>query len=442
MVTPPRRPNRTGAPPGFTGVHLHWRVQRWNRTFRVGVVEPDTYSPGLHAEIFYKVVSDVLSPGEARVETLDPHALSLSAERFDLVTFPEAFVPATALLQVVRTIRAGGPSGCFHAGLRPTQEGDRHLFRCPELEVLLDALESVADVPSDLSAFRDWLTRQPVHHMFNVGAVFAVDAEGQTRICLHPKIVKARVEFSARSEEHMAEADLLTLITLWPSDEELLTVTMQPLLCSDALDLETDRPTGGPLRAISRFARCFEQGAPDHVDIVSVPTCTPQRRSSREDGRAFHEWPEQFRRSFEDASVGTNLPRHHFSAFVLSNFRMLDDSRPGGLSGVFLPIPPVESSLHPDVLTSCFGRLKHTDASNDWSRPDDDALVRWDNRGYVAGLDPAAGPSDAVVRMFAFTINRLPRTHSFWSKTDGLAKCVTQAWRRDGAGELVMEVRG
>ncbi len=427
-------------PPRFTCVHLEWPIQRSSRAFKVGVVEPRTYEPAAHADVFYKIVSDVLFPEQERVEALDDH-LARDPRPFDLVTFPEAFVPADALVRVLEFCREASPSGCFHTGLRPTTGDDRHLFRIPELRVLLEELGSAVDVDADLSPFREWVGRQSTGHVFNVGAVFAIDANGRVRVCLHPKMVKARAEVSARPELNMTEADLLTLLTLRPSNAQLLTVTMQPLLCSDVLDIETDRPEGAPMKAITRFAGGFALGVPDHVDIVSVPTCTPQKWGVNRDGSEYREWPEQFRRSFESASASADLPRHHFSTFVLSNFRTLDKSSRGGLSGVFLPIPPSPEALHRDVVISAFGRQKGSENSNTWSKPSDKPPKDWQGRGFVAGLDALASPGDALARVFAFTIDHLPRTHSFWDRTGSLAPCEVQAWRRDQGGELAIEIR-
>jgi len=164
--------------PRFECVHLRWRLVRSSRFFKVGVVEPGLYEPALHNELFYKVVTAVVSPEQERLETLTQRNPPLSAEPFDLVTFPEAFVPAEALVEVVTRLRSAGPTGCFHAGLRPSRERDRHLFRTEELRGLLDALEPLAGVPTDVSAFRGWLDEQPGNDVFNVGAIFAIDADG------------------------------------------------------------------------------------------------------------------------------------------------------------------------------------------------------------------------------------------------------------------------
>ena len=52
----------------------------------------------------------------------------------------------------------------------------------------------------------------------------------------------------------MEEGTLLTVVTLIPTDKRLLTVSIQPLICSDALLQNTDRPVSRPLEAVHRDA--------------------------------------------------------------------------------------------------------------------------------------------------------------------------------------------
>jgi len=432
-----------GSDPRFEGVHLRWRVLRTARFFKVGVVEPMVYDPASHEELFYSIVTAIVSPAQDRQEKLHVRNRTLASTPFDLITFPEAFVPADALIEAIKSLRTTSPTNCFHVGLRPSSAEERHLFTVEELQQLLQKLDPLADEHEDYSAFRAWLERQPDDDVFNVGALFAVDADGRMRVCLHPKIVRARVEVSPFNEGHMAEADLLTLVTLIPSDPQLLTVTIQPLVCSDVLDIQTDRPEGTPLKAVTVFADCFKSGPPDHIDIISVATCTPQRRSISNDESEFGEWPEQFRRAFENAANGGEYPRHHFSAFVLANFRTLDKKKGtlGGLSGVFLPVPPGEKAFHRDVIVSAFGRPKNDNGSNNWSRPDDDAQKNWSCRGFIAGLDPFADPPESPVRMLSFHIHRLPREHSFWDVPPSLTKCAVQVSHRDDNGLLQLRAR-
>jgi hypothetical protein len=58
-------------------------------------------------------------------------------------------------------------------------------------------------------------------------------------------------------EKNMEEANLLTLVTLLPTDKAFKSVTLQPLICCDALHLETDRPQSWPLDEFNDNAGCF-----------------------------------------------------------------------------------------------------------------------------------------------------------------------------------------
>jgi hypothetical protein len=240
----------------------------------------------------------------------------------------------------------------------------------------------------------------------------------------------------------MKEASLLTLITLWPVEKQYFSVTLQPLICSDALDLATDQPGGAPMEAANRYADCFGNRPPDHIDVVSVATCTPQPQGKSDDGTPFREWHERFQDAFKNAAGGARLARHHFAVIVLANFRMLKSGAAGGLSGVFLPVPPRYLHFHSDVAVSCWGRPKDQKRTiNSWSKPDDNALAAWDSRGFVVGLNPFSEPPDAQVKIFGFTINRLPREYSFWEKTESLTECKVWVGQRDETGPLKFSSR-
>ncbi len=428
----------------FTGVHLQWRLDRSSRSFKVRVVEPREYAPERHGELFGAVITALLNPEPPPIDPFANSNVDLGPERSDLVTFPEAFVPAENLVEVVRSLDGLGPFGCFHVGLRPSAEEKNHLFTVDELTLLVDRLGSIAEsIKADLATFQEWLSRQRPGHMFNIGCLFAVDAGGLMRLCLHPKVVPSRFEIDPLRERNMKGGNLLTLVTLLPVDPQLLSVTLQPLICSDVLNLATDIPGGVPMEAITRHAHCFDQQPPDHVDVVSVATCTPQSQACSRDGRTFREWHEQFRQAFRDAAMNPNFVRHHSCAIVLSNFLSLRGGAPGGLSGVFLPVPPKYARFHADVVVSTWGRPKNQNqASNGWSRPDDAALTAWDNRGFIVGLDPSAASSGASVRIFAFDIHRLPREHSFWAPTESLTRCEVLVGRMNDFGLLVFGAGG
>jgi hypothetical protein len=447
-------PHPAGAPPlgemsapgrgsRFSGALHHWLVERSSRTFTVGVVEPSHYAPELHSELFNFVMTGLLYPEPEPINPFDRSPVQSSSAHFDLITFPEAFVTAGTLLDALRTFTSFGPSGCIHVGLRPSDDPERHLFAVTEMKDLVDRLMQLSSgVAVDIAVFSQWLTRQHPDHFFNIGCLFIIDAIGCLRVCLHPKAVRSQFETNPLPESHMKEADLLTLITLSPVDKQYLSVTLQPLICSDALDLQTDQPGGNPMEAVNRHLECFGDRPPDHIDVVSVATCTPQPEGKTSDAMPYREWHERFQTSFKDLALKANFTRHHFSTMVLSNFRTLKSGLPGGLSGVFLPVPPKYKGFHADVTVSCWGYPKGGIPNNYWSRPDDQALEKWSSLGFVAGLDPFSEPTDASVKVFRFTIQRLPRDNSLWGKPESLTQCEVHVGRRDPDGKLTFSRQG
>lgn len=429
----------------FTGNLLQWPIRRTARTFNVRVIEPRNYEPDSHSDLFNAVLTHLISPQPEKIDSFTPEAGQPGPEPFDLVTFPEAFVAADSFAATLNSINKVTSLGCIHTGLRPSGDtSSRHLFKVSELRDLLSQLKTISNiVDSDLERFEVWLSEQRETHLFNVGCLFTVDANDRLRICLHPKIVRSKFEKSPISDKHMHEANLLTLITLLPVNKQLFSVTIQPLICSDALNLPTDEPDGPPMPAVNKFPECFEicGPVPDHVDIVSVATCTPQSKASAPDGSIHYMWHPEFQSSFLDAAKSGDMPRHHFSAIVLSNFQtMPSPSAQGvtnaiaGLSGIFLPVPPNYRQFHPDVDLSCWGHPEGDDY-NRWSRPGTDSISNWRSRGFTASLRPLQEADSSMVRIFAFTIQRLPRDNSLWSTPESLTLCdvIAGSVEEDGA---------
>lgn len=405
------------APPTspYEGVHLKWRVERTVLPFAIRVVEPRKVDPPEHTGILNAVVGNLVRPAALPVDRFDDAAAPPAKRRYDLVTFPEAFAPAAAVLNVARALANEGPSGCLHIGLRPDEDASTHLFGVLAAKSLADELGKLLDPGiDDLAGFTAWLDRQDPNHTFNLGCVLAVDAGSKLRACLHPKLVRSKFEVDRLPEHHMAEANLLTLITLVPTDARFGTVTLQPLICSDALDVGTDRQQPAPIPAVNLHASCMRD-PPNHVDVVSVATCTPQPGGKSSDGSRYRVWHSQFLESFTAAAQNQDRSRHHFASFVLANYTELPDRSGGGLSGTFLPIPPRFSDTDPAVSVSCWGRRKENPKPNNgWSDPDDQALTDWSSRGFVAGLDPFEGDNAAAARVLAFDVHRLPRETSPW----------------------------
>lgn len=419
----------------FLGNYLRWPVSRDVRRIRFRVIEPSHYEPEAHAAIFNAVLQDLIS---APVEPLDPFADKISfgpvGEDCDLVTFPEAFLAAEDLLSTLSMLeRWNAPTACIHVGLRPSAENESHLFSFAQLSTLTQDLEARSEiVRADLTAFRKWLAQQRAGFHFNIACVFAMDAESRLRMCLHPKLVRSKFERSPLPEEDLAEGNLLTLITLDPVKKTLMTVTVQPLICSDALNTGTDLGEDPPLRAVNRSADCFGTMPPDHVDIVSVATCSPQQ-----EGETLHQraWHDQFLEAFLATQSG-DLPRHNFASFVLSNFLHVptasqpNKAKGAGLSGVFMPIGCDQRHLHDEV--AIFHRVKKSGEQERWTRPHDEVDKDARKLKFLAALKPSS--ADFSVRIFGFTMDRLPRDNPISEEfPKGLVHCsVRTATRKEG----------
>jgi hypothetical protein len=257
------------------------------------------------------------------------------------------------------------------------------------------------------------------------------------RVCLHPKLVQSKYEVSPLEEENMEEANLLTVVTLRPTNKALKSVIVQPVLCSDALHLATKRGDSRPLEALQRDADCLGDNPPDHIDIVSVAMCTPQVPSPASKALYYRTWHNEFKKTFERAASDDSLARHHFATFVLSNFQMMSTGDPGGLSGAFIPVP-VGHSAFPDFVTlSCYGHPEDS-KDNRWSTPDEDCVTRgkWSTRGYIASLNPFSEKADAIARMFGFTVHKFPRDQSLWAPKHGLTHCTLKVAEDRGSSLL------
>ncbi len=409
--------------PAFLGAHLSWPFERRGRPFVLRIVEPREYRPDGHAALFYAVLNELLSPSGKALDRYTPVVAPPQQARFDLATFPEAFVPVEALVNTLSGLTDYGPSGCIHVGLRPTDEAG-HLFSLKEVQDLVERLLVLsAKSEEDLGPFRMWLARQCGEPWFNLGCLFAVDANGELRLCLHPKAVRSQFETNPLPERHMTEADMLTLVTLAPVDKQYMTVSLQPLICADALSLKTDRPVGGPLAAVSRYPESFSDSLPDHIDIVSVATCTPQLKTRSKNDTTHRVWHGKFLDAFRSVASEPDYARHHFAAVVLANFQELPDQAPGGLSGVFLPVPPLYKAFPEGIEVSCWGKPDGPGGGNNhWSSADDDALRAWKSRGFVACLTPLSVDNEKV-RIFSCSIQRLPRENSLWATPESLSQC-------------------
>ena len=147
-------------------------------------------------------------------------------------------------------------------------------------------------------------------------------------------------------------------------------------------------------------------------------------------------WHEEFQDSFKSAARDDAFRRHHFAAFVLANFRTMPSERPGGLSGIFLPVP-IAGDVPSFVDLAAFGQHKNLNGDNQWSSADTD-LRDWSTLGHIASLDPS-GSQDTVARMFAFTIHRLPRDASRWRKAAALTAFTVRYARAGDSPPLTFQ---
>jgi hypothetical protein len=436
---------QTTAAAKLSGYILKWPIQKETRSFRAYVVEPTKYAPQTHAAIFNATLTALTS---AEPDLLDQYQVPRNLpvkERFDLVTFPEAFLPAEELRAALHQISGFDNFGCVHVGLRPSVDEATHLFTIAEFEALIDVLSVISKLHcNDLTPVKTWLAGQPKHLRFNVGCLFAVDANGEIRVCLHPKMVRSKFEISATQEKSMAEANLIALITLLPDNKQYLSVTLQPLLCSDALQLDTDIPGQLPLDCVNKDGNSFSGFPPDHIDIVSVATCTPQPEGTHGDGGKYRQWHPDFRATFQRVGNGGALTRHYHCTFVLSNFHDLPAgsySTPaetyGGLSGAFIPVAFRNEDPAPFMQISSFGREKAASgADNAWSIPSKRAYPTRSTLGYIAQLDPYdENLPDA--KLLGFTITRFPRDDSRWKPQAALARFEVQIALFDNAQKTI-----
>ncbi len=403
--------------------YLCWPVNPKRRSFRIYVVEPESYAPEKHVAIFNAAMNRLVRSPISELTGQNPYAAAPNLDPFDLVTFPEAFLASEDLVTALRWISYLPSCGCVHVGLRPTSTSKQHLFTLCEAKTLIEKLLEIPIIEkADLSVFHDWIHKQGADGQFNIGCLFMRDPSGKLRVCLHPKVVRSKYEIGMLQEQNMAEADMLTLVSLIPQDRRFFSLTIQPLLCSDAINGQTDRPNARPLYAVNIDSGDGSDGwVPDHIDVVSLATCTPHPEYG-EPASTYSQWHPAFQETFCRAAWEDDLLKHHHAVFVFSNFRIAHKDRPGGLSGAFIPVPfSSERSNVPSYLTvSVWGHPKEKKLPDEWSKPNEPLTsnVPWHNYGHIASL--RATVDDISTRMVGFTVDRLPRQSSRWSTPRGL----------------------
>ena len=416
----------------YSLAQLIWPYDRKGLPFKFRTVEPHEYEPDAHGMLFSAVMGDLINPMSSPLDPYSEFAKQAPLD-FDLVTFPEAFVPAPLFVETLDAIREIGPTGCFHVGLRPS-DASNHLFSAAGAGQLVDKLAQLApSVNDDLVAFRGWLHGLSANSMINLASIFMVDANAQLRVCLHPKLVRSSSELSVRAEETMVEGTLLTVLSLIPTGGSLSTINVQPLICADATNLKPDTGLGGPIQVLN-MPDCFAGNPPDHIDVVSVVTCTTQQTGKGKAPQAGGHWHERFKATFQ---ASENYLRHSHASFVMSNFRKIEEGSPAGGSGVFMPVRPPKGAAGGGIQLSCFGRPR--DQPTTWNRwSDDEDPLSWSSLAFTLGLAPWPHAEESV-RVLQGTIVRLPREDGVRVGQAGVADCRVRVGRANPDGSFSFE---
>lgn len=396
-------PSRSNLP--RQGVELRWPYDITQHGLTAYVVEPFRYEPAAHGEIFQEIITAALTPG-ARGGRQVPARRGLKT--FDLMTFPEAFVTPETLLETLEVVRGLAAAPLFHVGLRAAYDGG-HLFSVAETVGLVQALKKLLNPGVvDLDPLELWLDSRDTEERYNLACVFTVDADQHLRLCLHPKNTPSPVEIGSLPEDTVTATEFLSVVTLAPTDVKFRKVHLQPVICSDLLDLRTSTGSGGPLAAMANPAGKLDD-PPDVIDIVSAVTCTRQANASIGERAASElSWHSLFRSTFEASLNGTIFSRHLGSVFVLSNFRFGPEGPDGrlvdqGLSGCFAPTRPYRPAA-PGSQVWSYGRIGQEDRIWELDPP----------HGFTADaqlvtLNPTAGDSSAAARLMRFSIPLLMR---------------------------------
>lgn len=399
------------------------------------------FKPEQHEDIFHAAMRRLTSKP---LQALDPSNESYSAltsvEPFDLISFPEAFLPSATLTNFFSQAPFLELPGCVHVGLRAGVSGT-HLFSYDQAVTLTANLMQLSGtIAQDLSAFNSWLKTQLHSIKINIGCLFAVDASDELRICLHPKIVRSKFEVSSLPENDMHEGRLLTLVTLHPNNKRFRSITIQPVICSDILDIGTDDNSGFALRAVNRSIGGISDQPPDHIDVVSAVCCTPQMQQDEPKLTKVYSWHTEFKKTFTEAARIDDLSRHNSAVFVLSNFRSLDSKTVGGLSGTFVPTRLVVKDYEEFVSVVSWGRHKDGDAYA-WSSEEGGAIeaVKWKNKGHIVALARLDDRAESTGRIFGFSIRNLPREMSPWGAGSDVVKCEQMIGKYQDPANLIFE---
>ncbi|MNX61917.1 hypothetical protein D3C86_928580 [compost metagenome] len=314
-----------------------WPIHRTRNLVRLYAVQPGKAFAENSRQVFYDALNFLQNRTDPRQVNGKQEDI-VTVPPFDILTFPELFLPKSTLCEFLQGLSNLPLSGCVHSGIRP-DSGKGYFFNKSHA---LEFIEELYVIPGmhgdDLSAIKLYIQNEEVNSKFNFAAFFTKDRYGETRICLHPKVVRSKYEHGKMAEFHVTEAKFLSTITLLPSNENGFPINVFPLICADLLNKPRDTNLPSPLEAISgNGIKLDEDQTPlEAIDIVSVVTATPSS------GVTHATWKEEFRKSLEEAASGQISPRLQNAAFVMANYAYFDDIQQGekaGLSGIFFTNP-------------------------------------------------------------------------------------------------------
>ncbi|PWE78856.1 hypothetical protein XF30_21025, partial [Bradyrhizobium sp. SUTN9-2] len=172
----------------MTGQLFDWTIERTEKDYRVVIVEPSFIDPPNHGRLFDSVITALLTSEDAPISDLKLNVPRF--ERFDLVTFPEAFLPTVDFIKAIDVLSHLDRIGCIHVGLRPDHK-DGHLFDKTSILALLAQIRSLPSVElEDLRGIVSWIEQQQDGKRFNLACLFTIDVGSKLRVCLHPKMVE------------------------------------------------------------------------------------------------------------------------------------------------------------------------------------------------------------------------------------------------------------
>ena len=315
------------------GHRATWRVSLEPRDFRAVVVQPQ--DEHCAAGALLKTAIDRLLTGpisEADTYTV-PDPPRLMTTRFDLIVFPEAFLPISGLPEVLSMVKdVPHGAGLLHFGLRPN--ATNHLFSTAVALEFLTDLEGKSEllVIDEIAVLKNWIRGQPEGRWNLAALVGRCPEEEKVYVCVHAKIVRSKYEQTVGIETTMSESKLLFLIDLVSHDQPGRTITLQPLICSDL----TGAPSwSGDLNCFQLLSRSWEL-ATHAVQVVSAPTATPVAS----DGSGL--WKSAFLDLILGAMSDTNT-LHCRCCFVLSNYKSYK-KRLFGRSGFVVPGRPTSET--------------------------------------------------------------------------------------------------